>query len=52
MELFREPKFDFLRAKWPFIGFSLVLLLAGMGSLVLGGGLRAGWAAVDIPEKA
>ena len=42
MELFREPKFDFLRMKWPFIGFSLVLLLAGMGSLVLGGGLRYG----------
>ncbi len=38
MELFRNANYDFLRWKWVVIGFSLVLSLAGMLSLILKGG--------------
>ena len=42
MELFRNPKFDFLGNKWPFIIASLVLIGAGVTSLVVKGGPRYG----------
>lgn len=42
MELFRNPNFDFLGKKWPFIIGSLVLIAAGMVSLVRNGGPRYG----------
>ncbi|MFN3322079.1 MAG: protein translocase subunit SecF [Bryobacteraceae bacterium] len=42
MELFKNTNFDFLGRKWPFIIASLVLLAAGIGSLVLQGGPRQG----------
>ncbi len=42
MELFKNPKFDFLGNKWPFIIGSLVLIAAGMTNLVLKGGPRYG----------
>lgn len=42
MELFRNTNFDFLGKKWPFIIASLVLLAAGMASLVMRGGPRLG----------
>jgi preprotein translocase subunit SecD len=42
MELFREPNFNFLRWKWHWIGVSLILLVAGVGSLVVKGGPRYG----------
>ncbi len=42
MQLFKDTKFDFLGKKWPFIIFSLVLLAAGIGSLVVKGGPRYG----------
>ena len=42
MELFRNTNFDFLGKKWPFIGASLVLTLAGLVSLVVKGGPRYG----------
>jgi preprotein translocase subunit SecF len=42
MELFREPKFNFLHWKWHWIIVSLVLLVAGIGSLVTKGGPRYG----------
>ena len=38
MELFKNTKFDFLGWKWPFIGASLVLSAAGLGSLAWKGG--------------
>jgi preprotein translocase subunit SecF len=38
MELFKRTNFDFLGWKWPFIGASLVLSVAGLGSLALKGG--------------
>jgi preprotein translocase subunit SecF len=38
MELFKNPNFDFLGKKWPFIIGSLVLIAAGMSSLVVKGG--------------
>jgi preprotein translocase subunit SecF len=38
MELFRNTDFDFLRWKWPFIGASLVLSVAGLVSLAVKGG--------------
>ncbi|MFB3779297.1 MAG: protein translocase subunit SecF [Bryobacteraceae bacterium] len=38
MQLFRETKFDFLGWKWPFIGLSVVLMAAGIISLVVKGG--------------
>ena len=42
MELFRNPNFDFLGRKWPFIIASLVLIAAGVASLVVHGGPRYG----------
>ena len=33
MELFKNTNFDFLGKKWPFIIASLVLTVAGLGSL-------------------
>jgi preprotein translocase subunit SecF len=42
MELFKNTNFDFLGKKWPFIIVSLVLIAAGMGSLLLKGGPRLG----------
>jgi preprotein translocase subunit SecF len=42
MEIFKNTNFDFLRYKWPFIGASLVLSVAGITSIILHGGLRYG----------
>src|SRR5438309_5553505 len=42
MELFKNTKFDFLGWKWPFIGASLVLSVAGLASLGVKGGPRYG----------
>ena len=38
MELFKRTNFDFLGKKWPFIGASLVLTAAGLGSIAMKGG--------------
>ena len=38
MELFKRTNFDFLGKKWPFIGASLVLTVAGLGSMAMKGG--------------
>ncbi len=42
MEFFKNTNFDFLGKKWPFIGASLVLTVAGLVSLVIKGGPRYG----------
>jgi preprotein translocase subunit SecF len=42
MELFKNPNFDFLGKKWPFIVASLVLIAAGIVSLFVKGGPRYG----------
>jgi preprotein translocase subunit SecF len=42
MELFKNTNFDFLGWKWPFIGASLVLSVAGLASLGVKGGPRYG----------
>jgi preprotein translocase subunit SecF len=42
MELFKNTNFDFLGRKWPFIIASLVLTVAGFGSILLQGGLKFG----------
>jgi preprotein translocase subunit SecF len=42
MELFKNTNFDFLGYKWPFIIASVILSIAGIGSLVLRGGPRYG----------
>ena len=42
MELFKNTNFDFLGKKWPFIIASLVLTVAGIGSLIAKGGPRYG----------
>jgi preprotein translocase subunit SecF len=42
MELFKNTNYDFLRWKWPFIGASLVLSVAGLMSLWVKGGPRYG----------
>ncbi|MBI4910338.1 MAG: protein translocase subunit SecF [Acidobacteria bacterium] len=42
MELFRKTNFDFLGKKWPFIIASLVLTVAGLGTMVMKGGPRYG----------
>ena len=34
MQIFKNTNFDFLRYKWPFIGASLVLSVAGIGSII------------------
>ncbi|MEP6960745.1 MAG: protein translocase subunit SecF [Acidobacteriota bacterium] len=38
MQLFKDTNFDFLGLKWPFIGASLLLTLAGFASLAMKGG--------------
>jgi len=42
MELFKNTNFDFLGKKWPFIIASLILTVAGLGSLAIKGGPRYG----------
>ena len=42
MELFKNTNYDFLGWKWPFIGASLVLSVAGLVSLWVKGGPRYG----------
>jgi len=42
MELFKNTDFDFLGKKWPFIIASLVLTVAGFGSIALRHGLKYG----------
>src|SRR3982750_35534 len=42
MELFKNTNFDFLGKKWPFIIASLVLTVAGLGSIAMQRGLRYG----------
>ena len=42
MEIFKQTNFDFLGKKWPFIGFSLLLTLAGLISLAVKGGPKYG----------
>ena len=42
MELFKNTNFDFLGKKWPFIIASLVLTVAGFGSILMQGGLKFG----------
>jgi preprotein translocase subunit SecF len=42
MELFKNPDYDFLSRKWPFIIGSLVLIAAGVASLVIHNGPRYG----------
>src|SRR3569832_881391 len=42
MELFKNTNFDFLGKKWPFIIASLVLTVAGLGSIAMKHGLRYG----------
>ncbi len=42
MEFFRNTNFDFLGKKWPFIIASLVLTVAGLGSLAMKGGPKYG----------
>lgn len=42
MELFRDTNFDFLGKKWPFIGLSLLLTVAGLASWIGKGGLAYG----------
>jgi len=47
MQIFKNTNFDFLHYKWPFIGASLVLSVAGIGSIIAHGGLRYG---IDFKE--
>jgi preprotein translocase subunit SecF len=47
MEIFKNTNFDFLGLKWPFIGASLVLSVAGITSIILHGGLKYG---IDFKE--
>lgn len=42
MELFKNTNFDFLGKKWPFIIASLILTVAGLGSIFVGHGIRYG----------
>ena len=42
MELFKNTNFDFLGKKWPFIIASLVLTVAGLGSIAMKGGIKYG----------
>ncbi len=42
MELFKNTNFDFLGKKWPFIIASLVLTVAGLGSIAVQHGLKYG----------
>ncbi|HVN04654.1 MAG TPA: protein translocase subunit SecF [Bryobacteraceae bacterium] len=47
MQIFKSTNFDFLNYKWPFIGASLVLSVAGITSIIIHGGLRWG---IDFKE--
>jgi len=47
MQIFKNTNFDFLRYKWPFIGASLVLSVAGITSIIFHGGLKYG---IDFKE--
>jgi preprotein translocase subunit SecF len=49
MQLFKNTDFDFLGKKWPFIIASLVLTVAGLGSIAIKGGLKYG---IDFKEGA
>ncbi len=42
MELFKSTNYDFLGKKWPFIIASLILSVAGIGSIIVRGGLNYG----------
>src|ERR1700753_2047433 len=42
MELFKNTNYDFFGKKWPFIIASLVLTVAGFGSIIAKGGLKDG----------
>ncbi len=42
MELFKNTNYDFLGKKWPFIIASLILTVAGLGSIIVRGGLNYG----------
>ena len=42
MEIFKQPNFDFLGRKWPFIILSLLLTAAGLASLFIKGGPKYG----------
>jgi preprotein translocase subunit SecF len=42
MELFKNTNYDFLGKKWPFIIASLILTVAGLGSIIMRGGLNYG----------
>jgi preprotein translocase subunit SecF len=42
MQLFKATNFDFLGKKWPFIIASLVLTVAGLGSIAFKGGIKYG----------
>ena len=42
MKIFHNPSYDFLRYKWPFIGVSILLMVAGVVSLIANGGPRYG----------
>src|ERR1035438_3931179 len=42
MELFKHTNYDFLGKKWPFIIASLILTVAGLGSIAVRGGLNYG----------
>jgi preprotein translocase subunit SecF len=42
MELFKNTNYDFLGKKWPFIIASLILTVAGLGSIIARGGLNYG----------
>jgi preprotein translocase subunit SecF len=47
MELFKSTNYDFLGKKWPFIIASLILTVAGLGSIAAKGGLKYG---IDFKE--
>ena len=49
MELFKNTNYDFLGKKWPFIIASLVLTVAGFGSIAMKGGIKYG---IDFKEGA
>lgn len=42
MDIVKEPKIDWLSKRWLFLGASLLLILAGMASIVTKGGLKMG----------
>src|SRR5215469_13558761 len=42
MELFKNTNYEFLGKKWPFIIASLILTVAGLGSIAVKGGLNFG----------